>query len=155
MQGYIRRRPVHPRVVATERRPTVVFLTICAKDRKPILATGAAHQVIVEAWARADTWVVGRYVVMPDHVHLFCAPRDDEISLAAWVHYWKSLSSKHWPQPAARPVWQPDFWDTRLRRGDRYESKWEYVRANPVRAGLVEDPDDWPYAGELYTLSWS
>jgi putative transposase len=33
-----------------------------------------------------------------------------------------------------------------------YDKKWEYVRQNPVRAGLVAEPDDWPHRGELQTL---
>ncbi len=32
--------------------------------------------------------------------------------------------------------------------------KWEYIRHNPVRAGLVNDPDDWPYQGEMHVLRW-
>jgi putative transposase len=47
-----------------------------------------------------------------------------------------------------------DFWDTQLRRQAHYNEKWEFVRENPVRAGLVHDPDDWPYQGELNHLWW-
>ncbi|MCX7916496.1 MAG: hypothetical protein N3A53_09385, partial [Verrucomicrobiae bacterium] len=53
-----------------------------------------------------------------------------------------------------RELWQRDFWDTQLRRGESYSAKWEYVRYNPVRAGLVSDPADWPYQGELNILEW-
>ena len=153
-KGFIRRRPHHPFVVTTPAWPSIVFLTVCTKNRKSILATSQAHAVLIEAWTRADAWLVGRYVLMPDHVHLFCVPGDGELPLAPWVHYWKSHSSQRWPEPAARPVWQTDFWETQLRRGESYDAKWEYVRANPVRAGLLVHPEAWPYAGELNTLSW-
>jgi hypothetical protein len=33
-----------------------------------------------------------------------------------------------------------------------YSEKWNYIRDNPVRAGLVSAADDWPYAGEIETL---
>jgi hypothetical protein len=47
-----------------------------------------------------------------------------------------------------------DFWDTQLRRQESYDSKWEYVISNPVRAGLVKEPNDWPFQGELNVLPW-
>jgi putative transposase len=69
-----------------------------------------------------------------------------------WVRYWKSLFSKRNGNRAQR--WQPNHWDTRLRREESYDAKWEYVRNNPVRSGLVTLPEDWPYAGELHALDW-
>ena len=45
-------------------------------------------------------------------------------------------------------------WDTRLRRSESYQEKWQYVRENPVRKGLVENADDWPYQGMLNVLPW-
>lgn len=34
-----------------------------------------------------------------------------------------------------------------LAQRGKCQGKWEYIRMNPVRAGLVEKPDDWPYSG--------
>ena len=101
----------------------------------------------------ARAWRVGRYVIMPDHVHLFCAPADD-VSLGRWVQFWKAMVSRWWPVPTQRPVWQRDHWDTQLRSPERYDEKWEYVRGNPVRAGFVADADAWPFQGELCRLEW-
>jgi len=46
------------------------------------------------------------------------------------------------------------FLDTQLRRGESYDAKWDYVVANPVRAGLVSKSEDWPYQGEMNVLTW-
>ncbi|NUN98655.1 MAG: transposase, partial [Candidatus Omnitrophica bacterium] len=95
-------------------------------------------------------WLVGRYVLMPDHIHLFCSPRESEASgLTNWVKYWKSLTSRQWPYPAEQPIWQKSFWDRQLRSEESYEQKWEYVRLNPERKGLVKVAEDWPFQGEL------
>jgi putative transposase len=51
-----------------------VFVTVCAKHRKPILANPEAHNALRDAWQRAENWLVGRYMIMPEHIHLFCAP---------------------------------------------------------------------------------
>jgi len=70
-----------------------------------------------------------------------------------WVRFWKSLVTK---SLACREgsLWQTDFWDTQLRCRDKYAAKWEYVRNNPVRAGLLKRPAEWPYQGELNVLRW-
>jgi len=36
-----------------------------------------------------------------------------------------------------------------LRSNESYSQKWNYVRENPVRAGLVKSAEDWPYQGEI------
>jgi hypothetical protein len=71
------------------------------------------------------------------------------------MRFWRVLVSRRWPIAQDQPIWQRSFWDTQLRRGDRYEDKWEYVRNNPVRHGLVARAEDWPYAGEINVLPWN
>ena len=44
------------------------------------------------------------------------------------------------------------FFDHVLRSDESYSEKWNYVRNNPVRAGLVQNADDWPYAGEIIRI---
>jgi putative transposase len=92
---------------------------------------------------------------MPDHLHLFCAPAVFPIEpLMQWVRYWKSIASRNWPRAHEQPIWQRDFWDTQLRRSENYDSKWQYVVDNPVRAGLAREADEWPFQGELSFLPW-
>jgi hypothetical protein len=55
---------------------------------------------------------------------------------------------------ATESLFQAHGFHHRLRRGENYSDKWEYVRMNPVRAGLVADPDEWPYQGVLNELRW-
>jgi putative transposase len=132
----------------------IIFVTCAAKDRKAILARPEVHAMLREAWQSADAWLVGRYVIMPDHVHFFCARGTGTHPLEAWMQYWKSLITRAWPNPGEKPIWQRGHWDTRLRRGENYSAKWDYVRENPVRAGLCMDPETWPYQGELDLLPW-
>ncbi len=53
--------------------------------------------------------------------------------IAAWKHY---LTAK------SRLVWQRDFFDHRLRSQESFDEKVAYIRANPVRAGLVARAND-------------
>jgi hypothetical protein len=51
-----------------------------------------------------------------------------------------------------KPRWQEGFFDHVLRSAESYAQKWEYVRMNPVRAGLCASPEQWPYQGEIVPL---
>jgi hypothetical protein len=52
------------------------------------------------------------------------------------------------------PIWQPEFFDHVLRSANSYSEKWDYVRNNPVRAGLAGTAEAWPYSGEFENLSF-
>lgn len=147
----VRKRPAHG-VHIIPYQPTIVFLTVCTSDHTPWLATPAVHDLLRTVWQEADAWLVGRYVIMPGHLHLFCAPGASDITLDNWVRYWKSQFTKRHGDPRHR--WQDGHWDTRLRNGESYDAKWEYVRDNPRRHGLVKRASQWPYQGEIHELPW-
>jgi len=128
------------------------FDTICTKDRTPWLATAEVHLLLRKVWAEAEAWLVGRYIIMPDHIHMFAAATCEEIEFKNWVKYWKSQFTKQ--HKVASHRWQTDDWDTRMRTGEQYEEKWEYVRFNAVRHELVSRPEEWPYQGILNELRW-
>jgi putative transposase len=146
-----RKKPAHGVFINTN-RPTIVFVTVCTENRESWLATEKNHHSLCEVWNRAQAWLVGRYVLMPDHLHVFAAPGRLDIEFDKWVRYWKSQFSKKHADPHRK--WQSDHWDTRLRSGESYDEKWWYVRNNPVRAGLVREAHDWPFQGELNQLEW-
>jgi putative transposase len=150
-----RKHPVHQPIVEHWNAPSIVFLTVCTIRRKRILAVREVVQLLAESWPQATSWTVGKYLVMPDHIHLFCSPAEIEVrALKQWVRYWKTLASRRWPRPEEHPIWQEEFWDTQIRSATHYTEKWEYVRLNPVRAGLVRESDAWPHQGELNELRW-
>jgi len=134
-------------------KPTIVFVTVTTKNRERWVAHENVLQTILSAWREAEAWVVGRYVLMPDHLHFFCCPRHPEgLPLNRWMTFWK----RRFTQIAANPAWkwQSLHWDHRLRSDESYEAKWQYVVQNPVRAGLVEKASDWPWQGEINPLIW-
>jgi putative transposase len=148
----IRKHPAHG-VLYVEGQPTVIFDTVCTRNRKPWLANEDVHALLQEVWRDADAWLMGRYMIMPDHIHFFVGATESPIEYDSWVQYWKSQFSKRHKRPECR--WLTDHWDTRMRSEKQYEEKWLYVVYNPVRHGLVARPEDWPYHGEIYELRWS
>jgi putative transposase len=150
-----RKHPIHLDVQDRRDTPSIIYLTVCTKRRKPILANPGTHELLRAAWRDGRSWLVGRYVVMPDHIHLFCAPSESEAQpLLQWASYWRSATACNWITHADTPIWQRHFWDTQLRRSESYDQNWQYVVENPVRAGLVARSCDWPYQGEMNMLQW-
>jgi len=110
------------------------------------------HEALVLSWKRANAWLVGFYLVMPNHIHLFCSPQDEECEIEHWIAFWKREFRRLIGNKA--PPFQSRGFHHRLRNDESYAEKWEYVRENPVRAGLVRDSDDWPYQGSLSDLDF-
>jgi putative transposase len=140
-------------------RQPIIFLTVVTHERRPLLATACVHEVLREIWLRSPThdgWSVGYYVLMPDHVHLFARAHRDAKPLSAWVGTWKSLSARRLAPTLGSPApfWQRDYFDRFLRSADDYSEKWDYVAANPVRAGLCPEPASWPWRGHCADLSF-
>jgi len=149
-----RKHPIHLPPGEKHNRAIIIYVTAGTAKRRKILASPRVHAAIVGAWLEACKWLVGRYVVMPDHVHFFCAPDGVDIpSFERWMQYWKTTVTKSIGASKGE-VWQRDHWDRQLRSSESYASKWEYVRRNPVRHGLCEHPVQWPYQGELNILQW-
>ncbi len=115
-----------------------------------------------------DIW---SYVIMPEHVHLLIFPRDDEYSISDML--------KDIKQPVTRAAlkhvrrYAPSFLPTMLDaqpNGERHYRFWQrgggydrnmirlatvhqeirYIHANPVRRGLVDAPEDWPWSSARY-----
>ena len=144
--------PLPCRVTLEHTRPSwvkgapIYFITVCAAERgknqfcKPEIAA-----VILDATAiyqEKQRWYVQLLLLMPDHLHAlisFPAAQPMAVVMRAWKHYLAKQHGIHW---------QRDFFDHRIRQDESHEEKTTYIRNNPVRAGLVTKPEDWPYVWE-------
>jgi putative transposase len=134
----------------------VYFLTACTEARRPLLANAGVHDVFVRFTKEAGNQGVlaGRYVLMPDHVHLFAAFSPASPALSEWMKGLKAVVARHLRnRQVSAPYWQERFFDHVMRSAESYGQKWLYVRDNHVRAGLVANWADWPYQGEIHPLS--
>jgi REP element-mobilizing transposase RayT len=124
------------------------FVTFATRDRKRIPSLHGAQPVLEQYARRARenfNVALGRYVIMPDHVHLFVRGGRN-FTLSSWIGGLKRAISVALRSPK---LWQPGFFDHILRSDESYTEKWNYVRENPVRASLVKSAGDWPYQGEI------
>jgi putative transposase len=138
----------------------IYFVTTCTYQRKAILACGKVAMILVRECSSArkrHSWAIGRYVIMPDHVHFFCAPELDAKALPIFLGFWKEWTSEAIKRQihVTTPVWQEEFFDHVLRSSESYGEKWNYVRSNPVRHGLVANADHWLCKAKLKSCACS
>jgi len=133
-------------------RPNWVFLTVCTEKRSPWLAQEVTRETLHEIWRReATAWLVSDYVLMPDHLHLFCAPSDLERSIERWMGFWKDRFAK---ARLGLGRFQAGGFHHRLRDEVSYAEKWQYALENPIRKGLAARAQDWPFSGRVHDIKW-
>ena len=143
-----------PRLSRVFDRTPLYFVTFNTWNRRPLLANDAVHQTFCGYVEKNQErgFTAGRYVIMPDHIHLFVRVGAEQ-KVSQYIRLMKQVLTKQIRLVAAEErIWQPGFFDHVMRSSESYTEKWAYVRMNPVRAGLVDDVDQWPFEGELENI---
>jgi REP element-mobilizing transposase RayT len=130
----------------------ICSVTIVVKDRQPIfgsLDVAEAAATLLQEHADARGIAVYAYCVMPDHMHLLlgASPTCD---IVTFVGEFKSLVLRAaWQQGVLGRFWQRSFWDHFLRDDEDVEQVVTYILNNPVRAKMVDEWQQYPFAGSL------
>ena len=135
-------------ILLPHEKPIIYFLTLCVEGRRPVLANGETFDVIKTTIKQLRKWEVMAAVIMPDHAHMIVSPVEArDLSIGDFAMGFKrllrkSLGSQRWE-------WQRGCFDRLLRSDEDLGNKWIYVQENPVRAGLAQRAEDWPYYLDL------
>ena len=140
---------------AVYRQGGAFFLTAAVRDRRrpfsnPVVATRCLS-TLREAAAKLGV-EVDTYCLMPDHLHLLTIAGEG-VDVAEFMYRFKQASGFECNRQLGwqGPFWQASYYDHVVRRSEDIESIRAYVLANPVRAGLVDNPEEYPFAGSLVT----
>jgi putative transposase len=125
------------------------FITVCCKTRGVNqLATSAVWKIMLDAILNRQErgiWICTLFVAMPDHVHAVMRFQE-ETRMSPAIRDWK-----RWIARTSGIEWQRGFFDHRLRSQESAAQKRQYILNNPVRAGLVEKPEDWEFIWDMST----
>jgi REP element-mobilizing transposase RayT/mono/diheme cytochrome c family protein len=138
-----RKKLPHERPLWLRPEDEIFFITVCCTPRgKNQLCYSKIASAIfdsVEFRNRNNIWYARLVCLMLDHLHaLISFPY--ERPMKQIIVDWKRFLATE-----LKIEWQRDFFDHRLRKEESYREKADYIRANPVRAGLVTQPEEWPY----------
>jgi len=84
------------------------------------------------------------WCVMPTHVHVLML-QESGVALGKVVHGWKSFTALKANARLYRsgPFWAREYFDRAMRDERHAETAFNYIEANPVKAGLCATPEDW------------
>lgn len=130
--------------VTLQQRGTQLLVEHIARLREAVAVTRAERPFQIDAW-----------VVLPDHMHcVWTLPEGDSDFSTRW-RLIKSRFSRALPvgnlrhshlARQERGIWQRRFWDHHIRDADDMSAHVNYCWVNPVKHGLVDRPEDWPYS---------
>jgi putative transposase len=86
------------------------------------------------------------WVIMPNHVHTLFEITD--VPLDRILHGWKSYTAHRISETlgSTGTIWQPDYFDRYMRDREHFDRSLRYIERNPVKAGLVAGPEEWPWS---------
>lgn len=134
-----------------------VFFTVTLADRGSQLLTDEIDRLRkAVAVTRAERWFgIEAWVVLPDHLHtVWRLPAGDR----DYATRWRLIKSRFSRGVAAgrlrqshvarqeRGIWQRRFWEHHCRDDADVAAHVQYCWINPVKHGLVERTEDWPYS---------
>lgn len=130
------------------------FITFTCYHRQPLLRDSAACSVVEATLerlrARHGFYLYG-YVLMPDHVHLLISEPKQHL-LADTMRALKTETAKQL-KGEREHFWQQRYYDRNIITQREFVEKLRYIHRNPVKAGLVEEPEAWPWSSFQHWLS--
>ena len=125
-------------ICVNARRSVFVRPEIVEPVRTQLQITAAEHRLEIIA-----------YCFMPDHLHILPAGTADEADFLRFMRVFKQRSSFHWKRLHGCTLWQRGYIERVLRTDEDTLTVARYILDNPVRAGLVRSPEDYPFSGSM------
>jgi len=124
------------------------FVTTVTWQRTPLFRQPRAAELMMDVlyhYLEQKKYSLREFVIMPDHMHLLLTPAA-EVSLERAMQLIKGGFSFRLGKAKRGVVWQESFTNHRIRDEQDFEHHAEYIRMNPVRGGLVDRPELYPYS---------
>ncbi|HYS25781.1 MAG TPA: transposase [Vicinamibacterales bacterium] len=132
------------------------FITFCTVHRAPVFTDIRLGQSVVWQFRRTcreRKFAILAYCLMPDHAHLLLEGTDRNSDLRMVIKTAKQSSGQRFAARMKRPLWDEGFHDRVVRPEDDVKRIARYIIENPVRAGLVRSPSDYPLSGsDMWTM---
>ena len=152
-----------PTYVRWREHGATYFFTVVAYRRQRILTKDISRELLRTAIAAVRSrlpFEMPAIVLLPDHLHcIWTLPRNDDDFPERWrqikgrfTHGYLSAGGREWDvtvqhqRQGRRGVWQPRYWEHRIRDEADYFRHRDYIHLNPVKHGYVDHPGDWQWS---------
>ena len=152
-----------PNYVRWRERGATYLFTVVAYQRRRILSDALARRLLREAMVhvrRSLPFDMLACVLLPDHLHCIWAMPDGDDD---FPRRWRQIKERFMRAYLAgggiglpvtsnqrsqgrRGVWQPRYWEHRIRDERDYLRHRDYIHLNPVKHGYANAPEQWPWS---------
>jgi len=98
--------------------------------------------------AKIYDWIIVAWVILHNHYHAIVRSPENPPTLSKFTASYHKHTARNWndqDRSKGRKVWC-NYWDTCIRSEHDYYNRLQYVFWNPVKHGLVEKPEDYPFS---------
>ena len=86
------------------------------------------------------------WVIMSKHVHILIDPHAPLASITKSIKNYSASEANAILNRTGQPFWQMESYDHWVRNSQEFENIVRYIENNPVKAGIVTKPEDWPWS---------
>jgi len=127
-----------------------IHVTICTDNKEKIFNSEANAKIVINELLKTVKDLKFRilcYCLMPDHLHVIISPGESTIPLSKFLNVFKGRTAAVFKDKEnLRKIWQRPAFDHVIRTEEDLRAIIEYIRNNPVRKGIVENANDYPYS---------
>ena len=127
-------------------------LTFCTNRRRPLFAEASIVELVLSQISRASQehgFAVIAYCFMPDHAHLLVHGQCEAADCKRFITAAKQYSGYYYRRRFPGMLWQRYGYERTLRNGEDTVTVARYILENPVRAGLTQTVEQYPFVGSL------
>ena len=93
-----------------------------------------------------DHYQLHAWVVMANHVHVLLTPKVDPARLVKSIKGFTAREANQILGRTGEPFWERETYDHWVRDAQEWTRIKAYIEHNPVKAGLVERPEEYPWS---------
>ena len=125
-------------------------LTKCTAPEVSLTNNSHIANLLIETFFWMDSqkrFSPGAFVIMPDHYHIVMT-LNEQNTLSAVMKSISSFTSREINKALGRTgqLWKKGYYDRAIRKTEDIKEIFDYIHNNPVRKGLVDHPEEWPYS---------
>lgn len=130
-----------------------IHVTICTENKRNFFDSENRAKKTIEELLKTSRDLGFRilcYCLMPDHLHIVLSPGYSALPLSKFLNVFKGRTSKVFREKEGfSRLWQRSAYDHIIRTDEDLRGIIEYIRNNPIRKGLTEKVDEYPYSKQF------
>lgn len=122
-------------------------------NKEPLLSEAYIkdlYQDVITECLKKYSFLIIQFSIMNNHVHLIIRPLKESLSkIMQWIN---SVFAMRFNKLTGRcgHVWKCRFWSSIIEKIEQFKKVYNYILDNPVKAGMVSSPEEYPYCGEYH-----